>query len=36
MSQNDQTHLKNPAGNAPRILKCAWLFWDIYVKKLNI
>ena len=29
MSQDGQTHFKNLAGNAARLLKCVWPFWDI-------
>ena len=29
MSQNGQTHFKNPAAFAAKFLKCVWPFWDI-------
>ena len=38
MSQNDQTHFKNFAANAAKVLKCVWPFWDImhYGVKVNL
>ena len=35
MSQNVQTHFKNPAANAARFLKCVWPFWDIMHQRVN-